>query len=47
MGVFRLWMLVLCKVSHIKACFVHCKKAQQKLLYLIGQNYLMYNSEPL
>jgi hypothetical protein len=35
MCVFRLWMLVLCKVSHVKAYFVHYNKAQQKLLSLI------------
>lgn len=29
MGVFRLWMLVLCKVSHITACFVHCNRARR------------------
>jgi hypothetical protein len=45
MGVFRLWILVLCKVSHVKACFVHCNKARQKLLSLIGQKYQIHDSE--
>jgi hypothetical protein len=46
MGVFSLWMLIWCKVSQVKACFVHCNKARQKLLSMIKQTCQMHDSEP-